>query len=391
MLTALTALLCSSFATHVLEILNPTLNTTVGAVEKLPVIRDFHNTKDFERIVEIAERAISIATHNWDSRETSWNFSRTGIINQDKQLSTAYAKYKSFTEERRAEIQRLETENNSIWIEAYGISGELSPYVSDAQVTLVLSNYDQDMRSLVSYAVGCLTGRYSLDEPGLIYARSGGEGFDWTRYKSVPADGDGILPVTEIDWFAGEDTAHRFEQFVTAAWPRETLAENLKFVADSLSPKAGEEPIDTIRRYLATGFYKDHLQTYKKRPIYWLFSSGKERAFQALVYLHRYNEGTLARMRTEYVLPLLSQMSARIESLDKDIEASPSAAERSRRQKELSKLRKQEAELHKFDEKLRHYSDRQIKLDLDDGVKVNYGKFGDLLAEVKAVTGGNDD
>ena len=152
-----------------------------------------------------------------------------------------------------------------------------------------------------------------------------------------------------------------------------------------------EQPRDTIRRYLATGFYKDHLRWYKRRPIYWLFSSGKQRAFQCLVYLHRYHEGTLARMRTEYVIPLQGKIAARIEQLEGDKTKATSTSHRRKLEKEQDTLKKQQTELHAFDEKLRHSADQRIKLDLDDGVKVNYGKFGDLLAEVKAVTGGKDD
>lgn len=233
-------------------------------------------------------------------------------------------------------------------------------------------------------------GRYSLDETGLIYANSGNVGFDANRYTTFPADDDGIVPIMQTDWF-DDDAANRFVEFVKVAWSPETLAENLKFVADSLGAKAGETPIDTIRRYLSADFFKDHLKTYKKRPIYWLFSSGKEKAFEALVYLHRYNEGTLSRMRMEYVTPLQGRISARIDQLDRDIAAAGSTAQQNKLRKEQEKLKKQQAELIKFDEQLRHYADMRIKLDLDDGVKVNYGKFGTLLAEVKAITGGSDE
>jgi type II restriction/modification system DNA methylase subunit YeeA len=161
----------------------------------------------------------------------------------------------------------------------------------------------------------------------------------------------------------------------------------LTFLANNLAPKKNEASRDTLRRYLCDKFFKDHLQTYKKRPIYWLFSSGKQKAFQCLVYLHRYNEGTLSRMRMEYVTPLQGRLAARIETLDGDIQAAGTTGERNRKQKEKDKLLKQQDELRHFDEKLRHYADQRIALDLDDGVKVNYGKFGDLLAEVKAVTG----
>jgi type II restriction/modification system DNA methylase subunit YeeA len=168
-------------------------------------------------------------------------------------------------------------------------------------------------------------------------------------------------------------------------------SEDLKFVADALGPNKGEQPRDTIHRYLATGFFKHHLQTYKRRPIYWLFSSGKQRAFQCLVYLHRYHDGTLARMRTEYVIPLQGKLASRIDQLAGDIPKVTSTSHRTTLTKERDKLIKQQAELQAYDEKLRHYADMRLTLDLDDGVKVNYGKFGDLLAEVKAVTGGKDE
>jgi type II restriction/modification system DNA methylase subunit YeeA len=229
-------------------------------------------------------------------------------------------------------------------------------------------------------------GRYSLDKPGLIYANSGNENFDPSQYKTFPADPDGIIPITEHDWFP-DSAARRFEEFVGVAWPKEHLEENLQFVADSLTGKSVSDPRETFRSYFANDFYKHHLQTYKKRPIYWLFCSGKQRGFQALVYLHRYHEGTLARMRTEYVIPLQGKIASRINQLEGDISKATSSAHAKKLTKEKDALEKQRVELLAFDEKLRHYADHRIKLDLDDGVKVNYGKFGDLLAEVKAICG----
>jgi type II restriction/modification system DNA methylase subunit YeeA len=235
-----------------------------------------------------------------------------------------------------------------------------------------------------------MMGRYSLDKLGLIYARSGNQGFDASQYKTYRADDDGIIPLLETDWGIRDDATNRLVEFVGAAWQKEHLEENLKFIADSLGPNNGEQPRETIRRYFATGFYKHHLSMYKKRPIYWLFSSGKQRAFQCLIYLHRYHEGTLARMRTEYVIPLQGQIAARIEQLEGDKSKATSTSHRKKVQKEQDDLRKKQTELIAFDEKLKHCADMRISLDLDDGVKVNYGKFGDLLAEVKAITGGND-
>jgi type II restriction/modification system DNA methylase subunit YeeA len=207
-----------------------------------------------------------------------------------------------------------------------------------------------------------------------------------SKYTTFPADDDGIVPITDYDWF-DDDIANRAVEFISVAWSEEHLEENLEFFADSLGRKSNESVRDCIRRYLSKDFFKDHLKAYKKRPIYWLFSSGKQKAFQCLVYLHRYNEGTMARMRTEYVIPLQSKMTARLSHLDDDIAAASSTSQQRKLEKERDTLKKQQTELATFDEKLRHYADQRIHLDLDDGVKVNYGKFGDLLAEVKAITG----
>jgi type II restriction/modification system DNA methylase subunit YeeA len=302
-----------------------------------------------------------------------------------------------------AKMRQFEEENNRIFIDAYGLQDELAADVPIEEITLFANpkyRYKGDlsddelearfredtMKDLISYAVGCMMGRYSLDEPGLIYAHSGNIGFDESRYRTFPADGDGIIPITDSEWF-DDDAALRFFRFMETAWAKEGLEDNLDFIADAIGRKARESSREAIRRYFVNDFFKDHLKTYKKRPIYWLFSSGKQKAFQALVYLHRYNEGTLSRMRTEYVLPLQSMISRHIENLDKDREAASSTSAANKIQREIDKSRKQREELLRFDEKLRHYADMRIKLDLDDGVKVNYGKFGDLLAGVKAVTG----
>jgi type II restriction/modification system DNA methylase subunit YeeA len=288
------------------------------------------------------------------------------------------------------EMKRLEEENNRLFINAYGLHDELSPEVPADQITLARADREKDSQRLISYAIGCMMGRYSLDEPGLIYAHAGNVGFDATRYKTFPADADGIIPITDELWFE-DDTANRIREFILAVWPAPTFEENMAWLAESLGTKGNETPDETIRRYLASSFFKDHLQTYKKRPIYWLFSSGKQGAFQALVYLHRHHEGTLARMRAEYVVPLTGKMQSRIEMLEKDKDAAGSTAARNKIGKQIESLKKKHVELLAYDEKLRHYADMRISIDLDDGVKVNYGKFGDLLAEVKAVTGGKDE
>jgi hypothetical protein len=359
----------------------------VGAFGKLP----FEPTSD-EVVITNANKAVSITREDWNSFELSWNFQRHPFLESDTKrdiIESTFHRMAHQFEERVELILAIETENNKRLIRFYDLEGDVFPEVKKDDVTLWRANQSDDVRYFVSYIIGCTMGRYSLDKPGLIYAHSGNQGFDSSQYQTFPADDDGIIPITDDDWFP-DDAANRVEVFIATAWPKEHLEENLKFIAESLGPNRNEQPRETIRRYLATGFFKHHLSMYKRRPIYWLFSSGKQRAFQCLVYLHRYNEGTLSRMRTEYVIPLQGKFASRIGQLDDDINAVTSTSHRKRLEKERDKLLKQQAELQTFDEKLRHYADRRISLDLDDGVKVNYAKFGDLLAEVKAVTGRTD-
>ncbi|WP_336148145.1 BREX-1 system adenine-specific DNA-methyltransferase PglX [Acinetobacter soli] len=373
----------TSFASWLVKILNPTMHFHIGYFELLPYADKVNFTED------VLSKLLHIAKVDWDSYETSWEFSQNPIIRtQQPNLEQAFNTWQQQNAEAVAEMKCLEEENNKLFIDAYGLQDELTPDVPDEQITLTRADREKDSQRLVSYALGCMMGRYSLDEPGLIYAHAGNRDFDASRYQKFPADADGIIPLTEMHWFE-DDATHRIREFLTAVWGKETLDANMQWLAESLDKKASETAEDTIRRYLASKFYKDHMQTYKKRPIYWLFSSGKQGAFQALVYLHRYNESTLARMRTEYVMPLISKMSAYANSLETAKESSDSAAEIKRIEKKLQDLHKQQAELSSFEEKLRHYANQRISLDLDDGVKVNYGKFGDLLAEVKAITGGS--
>ncbi|WP_347454206.1 BREX-1 system adenine-specific DNA-methyltransferase PglX [Acinetobacter thermotolerans] len=372
----------SSVTNHLIKMLAPTLDFKLGHILNLPFL-DF----SMDKVDILVSKAIEISTYNWNSYETSWDFTENPIIRTEQpNLEQAFTTWQQQNTNTVAEMKRLEEENNKLFIDAYGLQDELTPDVPDEQITLTRANREKDSQRLVSYAIGCMMGRYSLDEPGLIYAHAGNQDFDASRYQKFPADADGIIPLTEMHWFE-DDATHRIQEFLTAVWGKDTLDANMLWLAESLGKKANETAEDTIRRYLASKFYKDHMQTYKKRPIYWLFSSGKQGAFQALVYLHRYNESTLARMRTEYVMPLISKMAAYSNSLETAKESSDSAAEIKRIEKKLQDLHKQQAELSSFEEKLRHYADQRISLDLDDGVKVNYGKFGDLLAEVKAVTG----
>ena len=382
------AFLNSKVGERLIRALNTTVNIQVGNILDLPLII---TSPECKKISNNTSNLISIFRSDWDLFEASLEFKHSPWIKfAPNTLSNTFQINKLNSDNKIQEAKKLEEANNIFFIKTYGLDAEVTSEIPEDQITLARADREEDCQRLVSYAIGCMMGRYSLDEPGLIYAHAGNEGFDPTRYTKFPADADGILPLTDTHWFP-DDTAARVREFVRAVWGPDTLEENLAWLAESLGQKTGETPDETLRRYLADKFFKDHLQTYKKRPIYWLFSSGKQGAFQCLVYLHRYHAGTLARLRADYVLPLTGKMAARLDSLEADIRAASSTAARTRLTKQRDALRKQQHELLAYDEKLRHYADQRITLDLDDGVKVNYGKFGDLLAEVKAVTGGTGD
>ena len=379
-------------AEYLLKILSPTMALQIADVIRLPTPKR-SAFKSQDNLFATTDELVAISRAEWNERETAFGFERLPLIaiaQNDVHLGVTWSKWKSICLERIILLKNLEEQNNRTFIEAYELQGELSPTVDEEQITLARADREKDCQRLISYAIGCMMGRYSLDEPGLIYAHAGNIGFDVTRYKSFPADADGIVPISDELWFE-DDATNRVREFLNAVWGAETHEKNMGWLAESLGKKGTETPIETIRRYLSGSFYKDHLQTYKKRPIYWHFSSGKQGAFQALVYLHRYHEGTLARMRAEYVVPLTGKMQSRIEMLEKDRDAASATAARTKIAKQIESLRKKHVELLAYDEKLRHYADMRIQLDLDDGVKVNYGKFGDLLAEVKAVSGGAGD
>lgn len=403
----LASYLCSKQCFIFMGIMNPTLNFQVGNVSALPIIEN-KISKFKDALSEISRELISIHRDDWDLFETSWSFKKNPLSRKtSKSISDSFKGYISEASESIKKALTLESKSNEIWLDAYQLKHEIDYQVTKEQITLSVNTLyrygiDNTQRlqsdtivELISYIIGCQMGRYSLDREGLVYAQEGNKGFVELvaegAYKTFPADEDGILPLMDSDWF-DDDVTSRVKEFVCTVWGEEHLQENLDFIAESLclyaiKSKKGESSLDTIRRYLSTQFWKDHMKMYKKRPIYWLFSSGKEKAFECLVYLHRYNEGTLSRMRTEYVVPLLARYQGNIDLVNDQLKNSESGAATTRLKKELDGLTKKFNELRNFDDRLRHYADRRITIDLDDGVKVNYGKFGDLLADVKAITG----
>ncbi|ELS7772493.1 BREX-1 system adenine-specific DNA-methyltransferase PglX [Escherichia coli] len=396
----------SKLVNYFLKSLSPTIDYHEGPIGKLPF-----KGKLEAQVLENVVNLIAISEEDWNTEETSWGFKKHPItkLNNLNYLQASFEAFKKNVQETIIRAQQLEEFNNKEIIREYGLETELNYKVSLEEITLTVNpDYkysgttddksermqSDSLSSLLSYAIGCMMGRYSLDREGLVYAHEGNKGFAELvaegAYKTFPADSDGILPLMDDEWFE-DDVTSRVKEFVRTVWGEEHLQENLEFIAESLclyaiKPKKGESALETIRRYLSTQFWKDHLKMYKKRPIYWLFSSGKEKAFECLVYLHRYNDATLSRMRTEYVVPLLARYQANIDRLNDQLDEA-SGGEATRLKRERDSLIKKFSELRSYDDRLRHYADMRISIDLDDGVKVNYGKFGDLLADVKAITG----
>ena len=311
-----------------------------------------------------------------------------------KLISAKYAAWQAECEERFQQLKKNEEELNRIFIDIYGLQDELTPDVADKDVTVHRvfdskddvpesmkgSNYVRTMRdeivSLISYAVGCMFGRYSLDVDGLAYA--GGE-WDASKYKTIIPDSDNIIPICDDEYF-DDDITGRFVEFVRKVYGDDTLEENLKFVADALGGKG--TPREVIRSYFLNDFYADHLKTYQKRPIYWLFSSGKKNGFKALCYMHRYQPDLLARMRTDYVHEQQERYRTQLTMLE-DAARAASPSERVKINKQIAKIKDQSLEIGQFEEKIHHLADQMIAIDLDDGVKVNYAKFQDVLEKIK--------
>ena len=408
-----TGLLCSCLGTFFMSIQNPTLNFQVGNLKNVPVLIKKQNV-----VEERVDSCISNSKQDWDAYETSWNFKEHPLIRWSRCLGDAtsigatiqyyygrrvpascplalcYLLWKGECNKRFEELKSNEEELNRIFIDIYGLQDELTPDVADKDVTVHRvfdskddvpesmkgSNYVRTMRdeivSLISYAVGCMFGRYSLDVDGLAYA--GGE-WDAGKYKTIIPDSDNIIPICDDEYF-DDDITGLFVEFVRKVYGDDTLEENLKFVADALGGKG--TPREVIRSYFLNDFYADHLKTYQKRPIYWLFDSGKKNGFKALCYMHRYQRDLLARLRTDYVHEQQERYRTQLAQIADAIDHA-SASERVKLTKQQKKFQEQAAELQKYEEKVHHLADRNIKIDLDDGVKHNYELFADVLAKIK--------
>ena len=343
---------------------------------RIPVIKD-----DIAEITELVHECIFEAKADWDSFETSWDFNKHPLVRSVYTIEEAFAQWKIECNDRFAQLKANEEKLNRIFIDIYGLQDELTPDVEDKYVTIRKADLQRDIKSLISYAVGCMFGRYSLDMDGLTYA--GGE-WDDSKYSTYPADKDNIIPICDDEYF-DDDIVGRFVKFIEKVYGEHTLEENLKFVADALGGKG--QPREIIRNYFLNDFYSDHCNIYSvtgsgKRPIYWLFDSGKKNGFKALIYMHRYQPDTIARIRTDYVHEQQSRYRTAIADMENRI-VNASTSERVKLNKALSKLQDQDTELRSYEEKIHHLADQMITIDLDDGVKVNYAKFQDVLAKIK--------
>lgn len=365
------AFLNSKVCAYFLGIISPGISIVSGDIEKLPLILSENLS-----IKELTRQCISLCQSDWDSFETSWDFQHHPLLRQVSTISEAFDQWQNECDSRFNQLKANEEELNRIFIDIYGLQDELTPEVEDRKVTVRKADLGRDIRSFISYAVGCMFGRYSLDVEGLAYA--GGE-WDDSKYSTFKADEDNIIPISDDEYFE-DDIVGRFVKFVEVVFGKDTLQENLKFIADALGGNG--QPKDVIRNYFLSDFYSDHCKIYQKRPIYWLFDSGKKNGFKALIYMHRYQPDTIARIRTDYVHEQQARYRTAIADLETRI-ANASTSERVKLNKKLKTLNDQATEIHEYEEKIHHLADQMISIDLDDGVKVNYAKFQNVLAKIK--------
>ena len=374
----------SCVAAYYFSAINPTISLQIRDVKNTPIIID---NQFIETVKNLVNECIESCHEEWDSYETSWDFQKhplVALINRHPcfgeyhgtLIAGCFELWQALCEHRFKKLKANEEELNRIFIDIYGLQDELTPDVDDKDVTVRKADLGREIRSLISYAVGCMLGRYSLDKPSLAFA---GGTWSESQYITYHADHDGILPITDDEYF-DDDIVGMFIDWVCTVYGAETLEANLKFIANALGGKGN--PRDVIRQYFLNDFYKDHLKVYQKRPIYWLFDSGKKNGFKCLIYMHRYQPDTIARIRTDYVHETQARYRTAIETLEKE-STNASTSERVKLQKRITNMKAQAEELRVYEEKIHHLADQMIPIDLDDGVKVNYAKFADVLAPIK--------
>ncbi|WP_147564559.1 BREX-1 system adenine-specific DNA-methyltransferase PglX [Clostridium tyrobutyricum] len=364
-LYSLQGFLNSNVGMYYIGALAPTLDYSEGSLLKLPYYGCCNLTVD-----KIVQKCITISIYDWDSFEISWNFSKHPLMSSCSTIEEAYSMWDAECDDRFAQLKANEEELNRIFIDIYDLQDELSPEVENKDITVRKADLRRDIKSFISYAVGCMFGRYSLDVEGLAYA--GGK-WDDSKYKTFIPDIDNIIPITDEEYF-DDDILCRFVDFVKVVYREDTLEENLGFIADVLGGK-GKSSREIIRNYFIKDFYKDHCKIYKKRPIYWLFDSGKQNGFKALIYMHRYDKDTVGRIRTNYLHKTQNAIEGALKNAEYIISSSTSAVDKAKATKDRDKYIKQLNEIKIYDQALAHVALKRIDIDLDDGVKHNYQLF----------------
>ena len=359
-------LLNSNVSKYILSFISPTISYEIGHISLIPIIFDLNYINEVNQIVK---NNIDIVAKDWDDYEISWNFkTHPFLYNAFEKIENCFKRWEEYKEQQFLSLSFNEYSLNEIFSKIYNVS--IDNAIEDKHISVIKSNYVNDIKSFISFAVGCMFGRYSLDNEGLQFA--GGEFYINNYHKFIPDD-DNIIPVLDTAYFE-DDIVGRFVEFVKTCFGREYLEENLEFIGNALA-KNKKPSREKIRDYLLKNFFNDHKKTYKKHPIYWQFSSGKENGFNCLVYMHRYEPSLVARIRTDYLHKTQKAIEQAITNCDNIINHSTSNTEISKATKDKSKLQKQLKETQEYDEALAHIANQNIEIDLDDGVKVNYAKF----------------
>lgn len=364
-----------------IKAINESINFNAGDIVRIPVIFDLEQEAN---ITNLVDQIISISKIDWDSFETSWDFKKHPLL-EGTLLKIEFEKWQNDCTNRFMQLKINEEELNRVFIEIYQLQEEVTPEVEDKDITIRRADLQRDIKSFISYSVGCMFGRYSLDGDGIAFA--GGE-WDVSEYKTFVPDRDNCIPITDEEYFA-DDIVGRFVEFVKCVYGLDTLEENLDFIAKALDNK-GNTPREIIRNYFVKDFYKDHVKTYQKRPIYWLYDSGKQDGFKALIYMHRYSADTTGIVRVDYLHKMQKIYMSEIDRMKEMAENSNNAREVAQAEKRKEKLIKQLKETKEYDEKIAHLALSRVAIDLDDGVKANYdkvqtgqdGKKLDILAKI---------
>lgn len=401
------AILSSKISQYFLDMFNSTLNYQPGDIARIPIILNY-NIK--QNIDEMVSECCKISKEDWDCFETSWDFVRHPLLKPMSKVSTirdSLANWNSYTCNQRSLLKHYEEEINKIFIDIYGLQNELNCSIEEKNISIRNINKERDIKSLISYAVGCMFGRYSLDKNGLVYAGGdfdnvyqkykktdgGWAGSSLSNYKylndngneielSFEVDNDNIIPITDEAYFS-DDIVERFKTFIKTVYGDNTFNENMDFIAETLGKKGTETSEETIRRYFVNDFFNDHVKMYQKRPIYWLLDSGKKNGFKALVYMHRYNENLIPKARLDYLHRVQTTYEKLLSDVNYKLTTDLSMTDKKEAKNRQADLNAKLNEIKEYDEKIAHIANQRISIDLDDGVKVNYEKFKDILAKIK--------